>query len=134
MLGAEVRERAAAPAASVAEGIRTLISAPDQAVLDGGLAEWLHGTMIGGTVPGPGGWVDDDLAFVEPWGFELGGIAVPVLVVHGRQDRFVPVAHGEWVASAIPHAEARIEKADGHLTLIAQGVPAVLHWLCERLV
>jgi pimeloyl-ACP methyl ester carboxylesterase len=133
MLAAEVRERADAPAASVADGIRTLISAPDQAVLDSGLTQWLHSTMVQGTAPGPGGWVDDDLAFAEPWGFDLGGIAVPVLVMHGRQDRFVPVRHGEWVAGAIPRAEARIDEADGHLTLIAHRVPAVLDWLRERL-
>ena len=55
LLAAEVAERAAAPAASVADGIRTLISAPDQAVLDGGLTDWLHATMVGATAPGPGG-------------------------------------------------------------------------------
>jgi len=133
MLIAEVRERADAPAASVADGIRTLISAPDQDVLDSGLTEWLHATMLQGTAPGPAGWVDDDLAFAEPWGFDLRDIAVPVLVVHGGQDRFVPVSHGEWVAGAIPRVEARINEADGHLTLIAHRVPAVLDWLRERL-
>ncbi len=134
LLAAEVRERAAAPAASVADGIRTLISAPDQAVLDGGLTDWLHATMVRGTAPGPGGWVDDDLAFVEPWGFDLRAIAVPVLVWHGRQDRFVPVSHGEWVAGAIPRAQARITDEDGHLTLIVRRAPEALDWLRERLV
>jgi pimeloyl-ACP methyl ester carboxylesterase len=133
MLVAEVRERADAPAASVADGIRTLISAPDQDVLDTGLTQWLHATMVQGTAPRPAGWVDDDLAFAEPWGFDLRGIAVPVLVVHGGQDRFVPVSHGEWVAGAIPRVEARIDEADGHLTLFAHRVPAVLDWLRERL-
>jgi pimeloyl-ACP methyl ester carboxylesterase len=134
LLAAFVREQAAAPASAAADGIRTLIGAPDQAVLDGGLTEWLHATMVRGTAPGPGGWVDDDLAFIEPWGFDLGAIAVPVLVWHGRHDRFVPVSHGEWVAGAIPGAEARIDDAEGHLSLIARRVPAVLDWLRDRLV
>jgi pimeloyl-ACP methyl ester carboxylesterase len=133
MLAAEVRERMDAPPAAVADGIRTLISAPDQDVLDGGLTQWLHATMVQGTALGPAGWVDDDLAFAEPWGFDLRDIAVPVLVVHGGQDRFVPVSHGEWVAGAIPRVEALIDQADGHLTLIAHRVPAVLDWLRERL-
>jgi pimeloyl-ACP methyl ester carboxylesterase len=129
-----VREQAAAPVEAIADGIRTLIGPPDQAVLDGGLTEWLHATMVRGTAPGPGGWVDDDLAFIEPWGFALGEIAVPVLVWHGRHDRFVPVSHGEWVARAVPAAEARIDDAEGHLSLIARRMPAVLDWLRERLV
>jgi len=89
--------------------------------------------MVQGTEPGPAGWVDDDLAFTEPWGFDLRDIAVPVLVMHGRQDRFVPVSHGEWVAGAIPCVDARIDAGDGHLTLIAHRVPAVLDWLRDRL-
>jgi pimeloyl-ACP methyl ester carboxylesterase len=133
MLAAEIRQFADAPAASVADGIRTLISRPDQDVLDSGLTQWLHATMVQGTAAGPDGWVDDDFAAVEPWGFDLAGIAIPVLVAHGRQDRFVPVSHGEWVAGRIPRAEARIGEADGHLTLIVHRVPAVLDWLRERL-
>ena len=133
MLVAEIRERAAAPAAAVADGIRTLISAPDQEVLDSGLTQWLHATMVQGTAPGPAGWVDDDLAFAQPWGFDLRDIAVPVLVMHGRQDRFVPVSHGEWMAGAIPRVETRIDAGDGHLTLIAHRVPTVLDWLRDRL-
>jgi pimeloyl-ACP methyl ester carboxylesterase len=134
ILVAEVRARAAETADSIADGLRTLISEADQKVLDGGLADWLHATMLQGTAPGTDGWVDDDLAFAEPWGFDLGDIAVPVLVMHGRQDRFVPVSHGEWVAGAIPGAEERIHDADGHLTLIAHRVPGVLDWLHARLV
>lgn len=39
---------------------------------------------------------------LRPWGFDLAGIAVPVLLLHGRQDQFVPVGHGEWPAAHIP--------------------------------
>jgi hypothetical protein len=36
--------------------------------------------MAEGLRPGVDGWVDDDLAFVRPWGFDLAAIEVPVPV------------------------------------------------------
>jgi pimeloyl-ACP methyl ester carboxylesterase len=39
------------------------------------------------------GWIDDSLAFCSPWGFEPADIKVPVLVWHGQDDVFSPVAH-----------------------------------------
>ena len=42
---------------------------------------------------GVGGWVDDDLAFTRPWGFDVSDIAVPVLHLWlGRRTR--AAAHG----------------------------------------
>jgi pimeloyl-ACP methyl ester carboxylesterase len=40
------------------------------------------------------GWVDDDLAFAKPWGFDLSEIAVPLRVTYGQKDVLVPAAHG----------------------------------------
>jgi len=55
--------------------------------------------------PGVDGWVDDDLAFVSPWGFDVASIAVPTSIWYGRADTLVPAAHGDWLAGHIPHAE-----------------------------
>lgn len=54
------------------------------------------------------GWWDDGLAFMEPWGFEFAAIQTPVLLRHGRQDRFVPYGHGEWLARQIPGVQAEL--------------------------
>ena len=70
---------------------------------------------------------------MRDWGFDLGDIRVPVLLWHGEQDRFVPVAHGHWLAARIPGADVRITADDGHLTLIEHRVPDVHAWLLERL-
>jgi pimeloyl-ACP methyl ester carboxylesterase len=65
---------------------------------------------------GPFGWVDDDLAFVKPWGFDVGEITVPVELYYGTSDVLVPAAHGEWLARHIPTATAFAEEHMGHMT------------------
>ena len=77
-------------------------------------------------------WVDDDLAFVRPWEFELENITAPVLVVQGRQDLMVPWSHGEWLARNLPAAESWLREDQGHLTLFVSVVPAIQEWLLHR--
>ncbi len=81
---------------------------------------------------GPDGWIDDDLAFVAPWGFDLASIRVPVLVQQGRQDLMVPMSHGEWLAAHVPGAESRFAEGDGHLSAITSGIPAIHTWLRQH--
>jgi pimeloyl-ACP methyl ester carboxylesterase len=61
------------------------------------------------------GWVDDDLAFLRPWGFDVAEIAVPVLVWYGRTDVFVPPAHGDWLAANVPDCIVKVDDVAGHL-------------------
>jgi pimeloyl-ACP methyl ester carboxylesterase len=122
-------EMLASTAAQITDSIATLVSAPDRAVLDGSIGEYWTSTLPITFADGVGGWIDDDLAFVRPFGFDLGTISVPTLIVHGRQDQFVPVDHGDWLARAIPAAEAWIDNNEGHLTLMVNRVPSVHDWL-----
>lgn len=66
-------------------------------------------------VNGVGGWVDDGLAFVQPWGFDPADISVPVLVRYGLTDVLVPPAHGEWLAANVPGCIVKINDVAGHL-------------------
>src|SRR4029078_5502265 len=59
---------------------------------------------------GGAGWVDDDLAFVKPWGFAVDQISVPVLVRYGATDVLVPPPHGEWLAGKV--SGWRVKRAD----------------------
>lgn len=61
------------------------------------------------------GWVDDDLAFTKPWGFELSEIAVPVEIRYGARDVLVPAAHGAWLGRNVPGALVVVEQAEGHM-------------------
>ncbi len=119
--------------AKLAEAFGALVSPPDRAALEGPFGEFLAGTMAAAFNHGAGGWVDDDMAFLHPFGFDVGAVAVPTLIVHGHQDRFVPVDHGRWLAGAIPGAEAWLSEEEGHLTLAADRVPQVHAWLLERI-
>jgi pimeloyl-ACP methyl ester carboxylesterase len=55
--------------------------------------------------PGRDGWLDDGLAMLRPWGFELGNIRQPVAVWHHEDDPMVSIEHGRRLVAAIPNAE-----------------------------
>jgi pimeloyl-ACP methyl ester carboxylesterase len=117
----------------LADGMRSLLSPADAAVLTGELADYLTSSMQEGLAPGGQGWWDDGCAHAGAWGFELAEISVPVLLLHGREDKFVPFGHGEWLAGRIPGVEARLSDDDGHLTLLERHVGEVHAWLADRL-
>lgn len=81
-------------------------------------------------VDGVWGWVDDDLAVVRPWGFEVDEIDVPVLVRYGVEDVLVPPAHGEWLAANVPGCVVQVDEAAGHLGADPeQEIPENMRWL-----
>jgi pimeloyl-ACP methyl ester carboxylesterase len=77
---------------------------------------------------GVDGWLDDDLAFMRPWGFALPEIAVPTVLWQGSADLMVPFAHGQWLAERIPGVVAHLEEGQGHLSI---GVGAIDRMLQE---
>ncbi len=111
----------------------SLLTPVDAAVATADLAAFLLENVNEALAPGVDGWVDDDLAFVAPWGFDVADIGIPVLLLHGEHDRFVPPSHGRWLAERIPGVDARLSDEDGHLTLIEHRVPEVHAWLLEHL-
>jgi pimeloyl-ACP methyl ester carboxylesterase len=74
------------------------------------------------------GWVDDVLAFVSPWGFDVSRISAPVLLWHGADDVFSPVGHTRWLAGRIRNAEVVIEPNTAHFGAVA-ALPGILRWL-----
>ena len=79
------------------EALAGLLPAVDRDCLTGEVAEDLAADMADGLSRGVDGWLDDDLAFVRPWGFDLAALALtPVSVWQGDRTSWSrsPTANG----------------------------------------
>jgi pimeloyl-ACP methyl ester carboxylesterase len=102
----------------------------DHAALDGTWS-WF-GSVVGPALEtDEGGAVDDDLAYVAPWGFDAAQVRAPVLLMHGGQDRMAPSTHSEWLARSCPSAEMRLYPDDGHISVL-NSAESGLDWLAEH--
>jgi pimeloyl-ACP methyl ester carboxylesterase len=102
----------------------------DHAALSGAWS-WVLDVVNPAVEAGPGGLIDDDLAYVAPWGFDPARVVAPVLLVHGSRDRVVPSSHGEWLARHCPSAQLWLSPDEGHISILNQGA-ASMEWLREH--
>jgi pimeloyl-ACP methyl ester carboxylesterase len=101
----------------------------DHAAL-GGDWSWLISVVEPALASGIGPMVDDELAYVAPWGFDPEQVSAPVLVLHGEQDRMVPSSHGKWLARRCPASELWLRAGDGHVSVLSSAA-AALEWLAR---
>jgi pimeloyl-ACP methyl ester carboxylesterase len=78
------------------------------------------------------GWLDDARAFRSAWGFELDELRVPVRLIHGEDDEFVPVHQAQRLAGQIPDAVLSVVTGAGHMDLIADRFNDALDWLITQ--
>ena len=69
---------------------------------DSGRLTRLRAMFLGGL----DGWLDDDIALVRPWGFDLARITGPIALWHGARDTRVPRAHTDWLLARLPTARS----------------------------
>ena len=106
----------------IPEADRAILSRPDITQV---LREGMD-AAIGRSVDG---WVDDDLAFTRPWGFDVASVAVPTSVWWGTADVLVPPGHGEWIARHVPGAITRIDDSGGHQMDPETRIEVLYDWL-----
>jgi pimeloyl-ACP methyl ester carboxylesterase len=105
-------------------------TAADEAALEGSWS-WMAGVAGKAIRGGMRGMVDDDLAYVNPWGFDPAQVSQPVLLMHGEQDRMVPSSHGSWLARRCPSAELRLFPDDGHISVL-NSADVAMDWLADH--
>jgi pimeloyl-ACP methyl ester carboxylesterase len=121
-----------ADAAGIIEAMRSLLPPIDQRMLTDEFGEDMSAMTHDALSVGIDGWLDDDLAFVTDWGFDLGEIRRPVSVWQGSVDLMVPFAHGGWLAEHIPGATAHLEDGQGHMSIVIGAIDTMLDELAEN--
>jgi pimeloyl-ACP methyl ester carboxylesterase len=80
---------------------------------------------------GADGLIDDDVALVAAWGFDVAQIDTSVLVVQGGQDRVIPPAHADWLLRHLRRGELWLRPRDGHVSIL-DACPLAMDWLLGR--
>jgi pimeloyl-ACP methyl ester carboxylesterase len=111
---------------SMVTSLDSLLPEVDRAVLTDEFGEDMVAGFEEGLRNGIEGWLEDDLAFCEPWGFGLDEIGIPTAVWQGSEDLMVPFEHGRWLADRLPGASIHLEAGQGHLSIGVGAVDAML--------
>ena len=101
----------------IREAFGGLIGDADKAVLEGDEADAMAASMRSALAVSFDGWIDDDLVFVKPWGFDLAAITKPVFLWQGDDDFMVPHAHSYWLEKHIPTAKLTFKPGEGHISV-----------------
>jgi pimeloyl-ACP methyl ester carboxylesterase len=108
--------QAATPEQLITE-LASLLPDVDRAALTDEYGEDMAASFHEALREGVDGWLDDDLAFLDHWGFELDEIQVPTSLWQGTADLMVPPSHGAWFAKHLSGASVIMLDGEGHLSL-----------------
>ena len=110
----------------ITDAMSSVLPDVDRAALTGEYALDVARGFHEALATGVDGWLDDDLAFVRPWGFDLAEVMTPTMLWQGELDLMVPFAHGRWLAGALPHAITHLVDGEGHLSIAQGAIDAML--------
>lgn len=100
------------------ENLASMLPEVDQALMTDEFGDDILASMQEGYRVSVDGSLDDSLALVRPWGFDLAEVSVPTILWQGSEDRMVPFAHGRWLADHLPGATSHLEVGEGHVSLV----------------
>ena len=113
-------------AGDIVASLSSLLPVVDRAVLSDEFGEDIAASFHEGLRIGIDGWLEDDLAFTQPWGFDLREIRSPVTLWQGAEDLMVPFTHGKWLAAHVPGGSVHLEKGEGHLSIAVGAMDRML--------
>jgi pimeloyl-ACP methyl ester carboxylesterase len=103
---------------NIIEMIAGLLSEPDRdALADDETRELFVDGLRYGFANDWRGYLDDNVALLAPWGFDVGDITKPVHLFYGGKDLMAPAAHGRWLAAHIVNASVTERPDEGHLSI-----------------
>ncbi|MGA1842215.1 MAG: alpha/beta fold hydrolase [bacterium] len=94
------------------------LPAPDVALLsDKKMANAMFASITEAFRQGIGGYAQDIFVQGKAWPFVPGAITTPTMLVHGKLDTIVPVAHSCHTAELIPESSLQILPGHGHISI-----------------
>jgi len=133
--GSQASLRAAVAGRTVKQAHEATETEPDFLAADWAALEgewgWFGSVVRPAMAGGPAPLIDDDLAYVQPWGCDPATITVPVLLNHGGGDLIAPSAHSEWLSRHIPGAQLRVLPGEGHISVLPATAVQALEWLAK---
>lgn len=88
-------EKALAPMLAQEDAEARAVASPDDPI---------GAIVLESTRNGAGGWIDDELAWARPWGFDLRDIVAPTWIWSNPNDPVTPPNQASWLAQRIPNA------------------------------
>ncbi len=125
-LGAAREGLATVTADGIVAEMASLLPEVDRDYLGAGFGDDLAASFREAVEHSADGWVDDDLAFTQPWGFDLASINVPVSIWQGSEDLMVPYSHGQWLVAAMPFARSHLLTGEGHLSVVVGSIDEIV--------
>lgn len=121
--------------AGLIEAMSSLLPPVDQKALtqNKDIGQYMVDAIVDSLKNSSDGWVDDDLACIVPFGFDLKDVRVPYFLYQGSEDKMVPYEHGKWLATQIPkqHLTTHLEEGEGHISIFLGRVDEMLEELLK---
>jgi pimeloyl-ACP methyl ester carboxylesterase len=95
-------------------------------------AAYVLGAIQEGLRPGRDGWLDDGLAMLRPWGFDLADLRQPVAVWHSADDRLVAIEHGRRLVASVPNVEPFLVDGLGHGGVCCRQEAPMFDWIVSK--